>query len=261
MDTAFHLMITRPLLLFAPPSLTWTILLEEDRGRTALTFDSSPLLHLLPSCPCRALSSTRSQREAGTRFFSPIIISFIDFRFLLIDLPRNENLLYLGDERFSFEIFQSSSNYKFAQAKEYKESSWISLISRKIIVLNSHWEKSSSFLTVRRAMRTLPYPGCVSDSILFSLSLVSFLFFSSILFPDESRGSFRSGRGRRADITRYWTGFAYACEIASVSRYTHSILPTSSHPPALVVVFPVPILFDDKESSYPSPPSRRSMQH
>lgn len=183
MDTAFHLMITRPLLLFAPPSLTWTILLEEDRGRTALTFDSSPLLHLLPSCPCRALSSARSQREAGTRFFSPIIISFIDFRFLLIDLPRNENLLYLGDERFSFEIFESSSNYKFAQAKEYNESSWISLISRKIIVLNSHWEKSSSFLTVRPATRTLPYPGCVSDSILFSLSLVSFLFFSSILFP------------------------------------------------------------------------------
>lgn len=180
MDTAFHLMITRPLLLFAPPSLTWTILLEEDRGRTALTFDSSPLLHLLPSCPCRALSSTRSQREAGTRFFSPIIISFIDFRFLLIDLPRNENLLYLGDERFSFEIFESSSNYKFAQAKEYNESSWISLISRKIIVLNSHWEKS--FLTVRPSNA---YPAlsrvCQRLDPFFSLSrFFSFLFLHSL---------------------------------------------------------------------------------
>lgn len=99
-----------------------------------------------------------------------------------------------------------------------------------------------------QANQRVPYQGVSATRSFF---LLSFLFFS---FPPfsflESRGSFRSGRGRRADITRYWTGFAYACEIASVSRYTVSSPP--SHPPVFVVVSFVPILFDDKESSYPS---------
>lgn len=141
------------------------------------------------------------------------------------------------------------------------------LIVHKETLAKNHFELPLGKIVVvshgqARPTNAYPTPGCVSDSILFFF--FSLLFFS---FPPfsflESRGSFRSGRGRRADITRYWTGFAYACEIASVSRYTVSPSQSSSSPrrclprPDTVrrqrLVIP-PLLS-------PLPPRRWSMQH